>query len=297
MVLMSFVGIGHTIFEFNNLVYGESVGTEGVGAVSPNAVYARADSHIILDRRGIFVYQGGLTVNSISNDIFSGTFDDAGDVDTDQIDKEFIFFMDKTNELYCFYTELNASSPGTFPDKALILNMDSGIWRKRKFPIALTFASAREGGEGIRIIDLTGTIAEQSWTIGAGSATGANPVIMLGSESPLSVYEYDFVSAEDDGSAIPWFHRTKELSAYDRTQRLDQVEIVYRGTEATIKVRGDDGLFADYATIPATGQLTRFVTDEAQIVRNVVQLEISGTGGCEIGSISVLRKEESRHGL
>ena len=107
MVLMSFVGIGNTIFEFNNLVYGESVGTEAVGAVSPNAVYARADAHIILDRRGIFVYQGGLTVSPISNDIFSGTFDESGDMDTDQTDKEFLFFLDESNELYCFYKELN----------------------------------------------------------------------------------------------------------------------------------------------------------------------------------------------
>jgi hypothetical protein len=296
LVRCTFIG-GTDVYAWKAINFGESTGTEGVGLVSPNAIHADDDSHVFLSNKGVFEYRGGLSLTHISEAIFFGTFDSEGDLDHNKIHRAFVQFMDRRRELHCFY----ADDTATFPNKAVILDLSNGKWRKRRWADEMSCSSSRDDVEAVAIQDLVGTILEQTWTYAGMAAAGNTPLLMLGSYG-TQVYEYNYVNPMDDDADIPWHFYTKKFRYVDRVGRHDWVAIQAAGAAASIaRVPASDPAGdpdGDHTKAIAASAPMREVRGHMQYTDEAIQYKIWGDGGgAELGSLSFKVREESRWGL
>lgn len=302
IVRQEFVGAAFELFRFRTMVFGEVLGAQGVGAVSPNGVFALTDQHVIFAQEGVYLYQGGNSVRLISEKIFSGTFDIDGDVDPDKTHRSFVQFFDRLNELFCFYADINA----TFPNKALILDAETFTWRKRKFQSGLEYTSSNlrvdSAATGVQIQNLVGTIIEQTFSLGGAAIGGGIPSVLVTADitagATSAVYKFDATTPGEAGTDIDWFLETKDFRAVDRFWRLDWLEIKAKGPAITVSVSFNGGAtFISMGNTVATSTMTktRFFS---QNVSESIRFRFSGSGaGIEIGTIYFKIREEGRWDL
>lgn len=299
IVRMEFVGAAFELFRWRTMVFGEILGAQGVGAASPNSVFALADQHIVLAQEGIYLYKGGISIELISQKLFAGTFDRDGDVDPNKSLRNFSQYFDRTNEVYFMYADLE----NTFPSKALVLDVETFRWRKRKFLSTFVGSGIRTevNATGIAIINLVGTIIEQTWIIGGAAAQGGIPDVMLVSPTTTTVgrvVRIDYITEQEADNDIAWRVETKDFRAGDRLWRVDWIEIKVKGPAVTIEKSYDNGRsFTDVGVTTATGAFakSRFFIQE---VTEQVRFKFSAdSGGAELGVIQFKIREEARWDL
>lgn len=293
IVRCTFVGVQDNVFDFETIIAGIVMGPYGLGPLSANAIVPTDNTHYIQAQDGIYTYRNSPFVQSqsgdISNDVFENVFSPAGDFDRSAGLRSFGHFLDYTNEIYFFYT----TRGGTFPDRALVLDTEKGTWRKRVFQREITFARLRQKSddEAVRIIDLVGTIQEQTWPIGGSATRSGAPLALIGSTDGF-VYEIDFLSTLEHTSAIPWTVTTKKFHPFDRYLRVDYIEVEYQGFGFDVFRVEDDGSISMYGTLPLSITKTKGRIYK-QFVDRAVQIKIDGNEGTEIGRVSFAWKEES----
>jgi hypothetical protein len=281
---------GDGFFRFDSSIYGEIAGSQGVGAVSANAVFALPDEAVILTSDGIYLYRGGASIQLISNAIFNGTFGAQGDMDGGKLTQNFVHFFDRTNEVFFFYRSTDSVA---FPDKALVLNLISGKFRKRSFIDEITCAGDSSAATGvISIDDLEGTIDEQSWLLGGNAIASGIGTIMLGTVTASRIMEYNYITPNDDGADIAWEVQTKDFSGVHQYLMIDWIEFEFSAASGTVSYSIDSGAnWIDIDTLTGGGDLMprRYhinVTDKK------FRFRIKGTGGsCQIGKLAFRFKE------
>lgn len=294
IVLMEFAGLPFFTFRFMPINFGTTIAAEGVGCVSPNAVFAFTDVHLVVGRSRIYVYRGGSSTDTISAKIFPTFFGVGAVTNRDRLGASFVFYDEFREEIYfCF-----PGGTDIFCRSATVLDLNTGTFRVRNFAHALTAAGSRPltQVEAVRIIDLVGTIIEQSWVIGGAGVPSSGNIIDLCGESPLQVYEYDLASSTDDGVAIVWSITLKAFRLMDRFVRLDFIEVEASGPGFSISTLsgGVFPLFNLYATI-GSDSLFRRVRSYKQIVVEGAQIRIAGTSsGTAIRHLTFKYRPESR---
>ena len=227
IVLMNFQGstAANAFFRFDTAIAGESVGSQGVGAVSPNAVFALPDEAIVLTADGLYLYRGGFNIELISNSVFRGTFGVNGDMDNGNLGQNFIHFADRTNEVFCFYRSNDATA---FPDKALILNLATRKFRKRIWSTEITSAgNVTAAPVFVTIDDLVGSINEQTWLLGGNVVASGKGTILLGTVDLKQVMEYNYITPRDDGGILGWTFESKDFDGVDRDIIIDWVQFEF----------------------------------------------------------------------
>jgi len=292
-VRVGFQGLPTRTFDFKPVNFGETSGSQGVGCVAPNAVFAFTDYHVVASAERIWVNDGSGSVITISDPIFVGTFDIAGDSDRSKVHRSFFFYVEQLDELYFCYP----SSSATFCNRAAVVSLTQNkIWRKRKFGHEMTAAGSRllGAGEAKRIVDLVGTIAQQTWRI-AGTGLGAGtPNIILCGLTPLQVYEYDLSSPKDDTLDIPWFLETKNFRGFDRYIRHDMTALEVLGSATTVsRFKKETATFEPVLSTPIT-TIKRTYKGHKQFISEGIKYRIFGSAaGVEIGPITAHIREES----
>jgi hypothetical protein len=299
IVRMEYVGLPTTTFNFRALNFGETASAQGVGCASPNSVIALLDTHIILSPRGIYSYSGSTVlsssagVQSLSDKIFPGVFSNDGNFDKTKAGLAFVFQLEQFAEIWFCYADTGA----TFPNRALVLNVQSGAWWVRKFGHEMTCAGSRivGAGEGLRIIDLVGTISQQLWALGGAGLVAGVARVMLGCATNNRVYDYDLASTLDDTLAIPWFIETKRFRMYDSFIRHDVSMIEYTGSAFTMsRYRDSSAVYEPIKSVPTATKRT-ISRGYRQFVVEYLKYRLEGTiSGTELGSLSARVREESR---
>lgn len=296
-VIMSFFGQPYATFRFAPLALGESLKAEGFGPVSANAVAGTSDQHIIMDRRGVFVYAGGTEIRDISEKVFGFVFGSDGLINRTTINRSFAHFIEGTSTLWLFYPD----SASSYPNRAAVLDTKQSKWWHRKFNQELTFASASSGSTSTRIIDLVGSILDQRWKVGSGSAVLGAFSVALGvtgiSAAMASVTDamaqYDGITAQEFRQPISWSIDSSEHRG-QRNFLLDHVRLQYKGPVAQLFILRDSknpqlilttvgsGVFEDIEAFPQTVQ------------RRVTFRLIGASSGGEIGELSFKFRDASR---
>lgn len=295
IVRMEFQGLPTRTFNFRPINFGETVGSQGVGCLSPNSVFAFLNFHVVASAERIYIYDGGMSVTNISDRIFFGTFDSSGDVSREVAHRSFFFYIEQLDELYFCYPESGTSN--VFCTRAVVVSLNKqNVMRKRKFNHEMTAAGVRllGAGESVRIIDLQGTIAQQTWRIGgSGLGTGA-PSILLCGNAPDQVYNYDLQSPTEDGLAISWVIETKHFRLFDRFMRVDALIIFASGSSFHLaRYNTFDGLWTGMPPISLGGIMQEHRL-HVQFVTEGLKLRLYGSaGGAEIGPIVARYREES----
>jgi len=305
-VIMRFLGQPYATFSFAPLALGESLKSEGFGPVSANAVAGTSNQHIIFDRRGVFIYQGGDEIQDISSKIFAKVFGSSGLLNMTNIGRSFVHFVAGTSTVWLFYPDSSAG----YPNRAAVLDIRTGKWWHRLFNHEISFASASSGSTSTRIIDLVGTIVEQQWKIGTGSAVVGAQSVLLGitgmdptatpveaddPDSTDSVAQYDGIAAKEFRQVIDWSFDSVERIAQHQF-RLDHVRVRYKGPAAELFILRDSG---DPESIMDLSASATFIDYEVfpQTVQRLLQFRISGSGtGAELAELSFKFREEARWG-
>lgn len=304
IVTMSYQGAsGNAFFRFDTSIYGEIAGSQGVGAVSPNAVFALPDEAVILTSDGIYLYRGGFNIQLISDPVFKGTFGAQGDMDGQSLNLNFVHFFDRTNEVFFFYRSTIATA---FPDRALVLNLSTGKFRKRDlggFTHNQEITCAADTSDVptfTAIDDLVGSIDDQAWLLGSDAAVSGIGTVLLGTNELDYVMEYNYITQlEDDLPFIAEF-RTKEISAGDRHITLDWIEFNMAATVGAVFYSTDLGQtwigindWASDADIPGGGSSSDIKPRRMHlnITDRRFQFRVRTVGSAEIHGMSFRYKE------
>lgn len=293
IVRHEYVGTSIKLFNFRTTVHGLSAGAEGVGVVSQNSVFPLSNMHLLLSRDGIYRYQGGFSIQKISDPVFPGIFDAAGRFAKENGHRAFVQYIDETDEVFFFYPIVGA----TYPERALILNLRSGAWSNRVFPQEFSGFGERIATNSIQIQDLQGRIIDQNWNMLSKLVSGEVPTIVLGG-SNNKTYEYNFLAGDDAGTAIPWFMETAEINTLHRSHRYHRYDFLMAGDSVTIAYSIDGGsAWVTLGTV-SPGAALDMVRLYKQIVADRLQLRFSGSGrGAQISSVALMHREERRWGL
>ncbi len=239
ITMVTYQGKVGAFFRADTAVYGEAAGSQGVGAVSPNAVFALPDQAVIQTSDGIYLYRGGASVELLSDDVFKGTFGAQGDMDGNALAQNFNHFFNRTNEVFFFY---RSTSSTAFPDKALVFDLSTKAFRKRKFTDEIACAGdISDTPTAVTINDLVGTIDEQSWLLGGDAIVTGIGTVLLGTVTSLYAMEYNYITVEDAGTIISWEFQTKDFDGVDKYLTLDWVEFDAAAIAATVSYSTDRG--------------------------------------------------------
>jgi hypothetical protein len=299
VVRMEALGTADFTFSFVPTIFGEAVSSAGVGAVSQSAVFAVGDRHIIMTQAGVFSYTGGFTAEQLAiPKVFRKFFDSTGEISESKQDRNFVHYIDGQDEMFFFYV----LEGNEFPDRALVVDLSKGVWRKRVFAHQFTFADTMTDVSVTRIIDLVGDIASQNYPIKSPALGSSVKTTILGSADTASkvVYQYNFIAADDAGTAIAWDITSKTFLWLDKEHRVDWFEMDISGDSVTFAVSIDGGKTFTLSTMLSPGAapvLTRTQDKIDQFVANSITMKWSGTGGFSLGPVSMRHKEESRWSL
>jgi hypothetical protein len=290
----SFLGALNEMFHFRAVNFGQSIKFEGAGVGSPNAVYATADEHVILNSKGVYIYRGGSAIEKVSDPLEPEVFGARGWFDTTKENAAFITEFERRQWLLFFVP----TALVTYPNKAIVYDMTYRVWLgTRTFNIQCAAAAPRVGGSAIRYIDLVGTMAQQTWSAVSGILTGQSlsTVLCGGGGANGNVYEYDYArTAHANGSNISGELYTKLFTGMDRPFRVQWVEVEHRG-QVYLYLGSDDHGWISKGPFPATGaplQRTRVNVD-----RTFDEMQIRGIvikSGSAIRSIAVKSREAAR---
>ena len=198
---MAYVGSTNFLFAFAGAVSGSSIGTvnigEGIGCVSPNALFSTGDNHIFLAPNGIYSYSGGYSADLISQNVTKGYFDFGGLIDSKNIHRTFIAYMEEHRELYFFIPINNLS----YTDTALVLDINSvtgsasglsaltgGVsprFRTRKFPGPISGAGVCITQTSVTWASAEGAWDDQPYTWGDEFLGSDVPTVTIGSSEAV----------------------------------------------------------------------------------------------------------------
>src|SRR6185312_9580325 len=122
-------------------------------------------------------------------------------------DQVFTIYVKERHEIWIFYPSSNAS----FPDTLLRYNIDKGVWFLRQFANTVLGGSLFDNSGSTVWSAATGTWVEktQSWASRTfGSVTAS---VLLCSPDTDQVYVYDYVSTEDDATAVDFRWTSKDF--------------------------------------------------------------------------------------
>lgn len=299
IVLQEYVGLPWQTFRWTAVNFGRSISSEGVGCVSPNGVFGFTDVHLVIGRNRIYTYRGGDRTDTISHKIFKHTFGVGGRFNRGKMTRAFTFYDEVNDEVY-----FGAPGSGVFPTSFAVMDASTGSWRLRRMAHEITCAGIRPvtATDIIRIVDLVGTIAEQSWIIGGGGVPEGAGIIMLGQvDTPVAtgyVVDYDLVTPNDDGVAISWFIETKAFRGHDRYARCDFIEVEATGPLFVIqRYQAKVGLFTTVKMTSATAGKKRERANK-QFVEEALRFRLVGsTSGNELSTLAFKFRSESRWAL
>lgn len=290
IVMMEFEGSATRVFFFRPVVFGRSEAAIGVGAVSANSVAAAGSAHMILSHDGIYRYAGGLALELVSLKVDDFAFGSGGEISRPLLHRSFVQFIDARNELMIAYCK----DGQTYPNQALMLNLETGNFWRRVFTRNITSAESHSSNTGITIADLEGTIAEQLWIIGSGLTIVGSPTILITSDSSGNqVYEYDFVSTTDAGMFITWRLTTKIWKAFVKQMRWQWHQFRIRGEGFVITAISGGASFPIAVLVTTTTYASQRYALE--ILGESLQYRMAGTGSFELGDLAYAAREETNY--
>lgn len=280
------------VFQFIPMVYGEESTKQGLGAVSPNSIFAANDVHFVFGARRFYIYRGGLSAEVIDDDIFKLVLGVGGLADKSKLHLNFVHYIDDRDEVWFIF----ADSISSTPNQAVVYDRRAGAWWRRKFTRGITAAGLRSAASGARIIDLEGNIAEQDWVIGTGPLVEGSEAMLFASADG-NIYQYDLSSTTEAGTQIEALARSREYRSSYGSLRFDTLEVITVGSSMTFGLDYDDGKKSvSLGTTPISGVPIRSKFHR-QITSPSFQLSITANGGASLLGWSVRFRRESRWSL
>jgi len=262
-----FVGTDDTLFNIETMVTGEGIN-------SVDSVIDLGDKHAFIGQANIYEYEGGFTIDSIGDAIFSKVFGQDGELNASHRDKIFAIYVEEVDEIWIFYPSTDA----TFPDKCLRYNISKKTWVEREFPLTFAGYGLYTRSTNITWNDLVGTWLQQTWRWGSTKLTANSPTTHLLDPVNLRVLEYDYSALTDNGTDISWSIETRDYYNPRFRQRVDSMDISCAGTSILVEYSTNKGAsWATYGTVTPTAAIEVYMISK-QISAKRLRWRFSGTG-------------------
>jgi len=265
---MAYVGSEDQLFDIQRMVSGD-------GMVAVNAGVGLKTYHLIMDSTKIFRYDGGFSIDDISPKIFSDFFSKDGDTNTSKLGLSFALLVSELDEAWFVLPSASEDEPNTVIKYSIVEKK----WSVRTLTHNVLGFGTYRLQTAKTWAELEGSWVEQQWEWSSKSLAVGAPTILLCGHEPKQIYEYDFVSATDGGTSIPFSLETKDFDSPTAKLRLDMIEFVTKGESVIIEASVDRGVtWATLETVSLTGTYSRYRVFK-QFVGITARYRFSGVGG------------------
>lgn len=279
---MEFQGLPDQTWQFTRTIDGE-------GAINQDAVINLGDEHLFMGNANIYRYDGNFSIDPVGDNIFDKIFAQDGELNPEFSSRVFAVYVEELDEGWWFYPAGNDE----FPKTMLKLKVSTRAWSIRKFSIKMSgfgFFQAQN--------DVTWQTAVGTWAAFAGpwlsKAIQSNaPTLHILSQDQLRVYEYDYITAADDGVAIAFEFITKDFYVPNRELRFDRYDFMMKGSSVLIEASFNQG--ASFETLGTVSPGNVFSRQRLfkQFIGRSVRFRFTGSGGFGLDWLAFKFKRES----
>ncbi len=257
-----------TIFNFDTVVNGD-------GALSVHSVSVLQDRHIVVGNTNIYEYRAGFELTPVGLEIYNDLFSHEGDLDVGRKDEVLSIYIEELNDVFVFFP----SSSSSKIDMYARIDIETGSWFFRTLTDELSGVGKNTKQSSITWNDLVGPWTDQTYAWNSQTLLSGAPVLHLLSPTLNEVFEYDYSTPQDDGTAITYSHETKDFESSDRQIRTDRFEFKMRGTSIKVEYSLDEG--ATWITLKTfmPGAAMKRVKTWKQLVTRTIRFRFSGSGG------------------
>src|SRR6185312_891662 len=246
---------------------------EGEGAISSGGIAETGGSHIVIGNQGIYQYVGGYDLTEIGNSIYYKTLAITGDLNPTKKDCVFAFYVGELDEVWMFYPSTNSN----VPDTMLRVVLENNAWFVRKFFNSMSGFGFYLSALSRTWSSLVGSWAAQTWTWDSKVTLANAPITLLCDSVNSQVYNYDYITQNDNGNAINWYFVTKDFGMRDFFIRLNAIILNGRGNNVLVEISLDQG--NSYSIMGAVNFGTSFSRQKLykQTVSEFIRFRFSGT--------------------
>lgn len=263
------------------------------GTFNQDCVINLGDEHIFFGNANIYRYDGNFNIDPIGDAIFPKLFSQAGELNPTYASRVFGVYVEELDEAWWFYP----SGSDEFPMNIIKLKVSTNAWSEREFVDEFTgFGFFRAQG------DVTWATASGTWAAFTGPWVSkeiqANaPTIHLLSKTNLRVYDYDYITALDNGSAIAYTVETKDFYISNFLLRFDRYDFRISGSNVLIEASYDQG--SSYETLGTVSPGTAFqkLSLYRQQVASSIRFRFTGTETFGLEWVGIRYKAESIQGF
>lgn len=283
-----YVGSADLLFKFTTVVTQH-------GAVSPASVVDLGESHLVMSENMFYEYRGDFDVGEgIDEPIHSRIFGADGNLNSGKRNASFGIYVEELREVWFAYPRGDNDAPNTI----LRYRTDERTWSYRDLQHDMLGFGLFRADTSLTWSEAPGVWLDYDYSWNSLQVLVSSPTILLCGESPLQVYEYDYISVDDAGLDIDFEFETKDFIQAGFWLRIDWIEFYMVGGETTVDYSTDSGEnWTTYGTIDASPCLcaTRLYGDEGQVTAEQIRWRISGTGqGFRLGWFKMRLKLESQ---
>jgi len=263
------------------------------GTFNQDCVINLGDEHILFGNANIYKYDGNFNLDPVGDEIFDKLFAQDGELNPTYAARTFGIYIEELDEAWWFYP--NGSDE--FPQNIIRLNISTGAWSDRRFLEAFTgFGFFQAQG------DITWATAPGTWAAFTGpwvsKQVQANaPTVHLLSKDTLQVYDYDYVTNEDDGEAIPFEVETKDFYIGDYELRFDRYDFRISGINVLVEASYDQGNNWEVLGTVSPGTVYAKQSLFRQHISRSVRFRFSGSEGFGLEWVGFKFKGESLQNL
>ena len=279
---MEFLGLADQTWQFTRTIDGE-------GAVNQDAVINLGDEHVFMGNANIYKYDGNFSLDPIGDSIFDKIFAQDGELNPEFTSRVFAVYVEELDEGWWFYPSGNDE----FPKNMLKLKVSSGAWSIRKFDVSLSGFGFYQAQADVTWQTIIGT-----WEAYVGPwlskkvQTNA-PTLHILSQDQLRVYEYDYITAADDGTAIPFEFVTKDFYVPNRELRFDRYDFMMKGTSILIEASFDQGISFETLGTVSPGNVFSRQRLFKQFIGRSIRFRFTGSSGFGLSWIGFKFKRET----
>ena len=218
-----------------NYFFEDMIPNEGPNSVLGVAV--TEDYHVVSGKNNVYKYTGNYSLPPIGDPIFHAVFSNKGNLNPQQKHKIALAYIPETEEIWFAYASVNSDSPDTI----YRYNITYGIWYVRQMVNQVLSFNLYQHQNIFTWDDLVGTWADQAWTWDTQVQMQEAQVVHMCSAVSAKVFEYDYNTKLDNGTAISYYVESKDFLAPDIECRFDTLEMYISGTNVVVEYSTDEG--------------------------------------------------------
>lgn len=262
-------------FQWDRLVSGQ-------GVMSSASVVDMGDRHFVVGNKQTYLYTGGFDVQPVDRAIKNLIYGPTAELDIATAGKTCCIYIEEMNDVLIFYQ----TTTGTEPNKTLRYFGDLNVWSTREFDDQVVgFGEATESNS-LTWNDLVGNWEDQTWNWSSTSIAGDLQTILFCSDDG-QVYEYDFLTPDDNTVAQTYEIETPDFSHHNGSLRTDYIELKGSSGSTDIEVSIDEGISWTTLETFTLGTTPAKVRVFHQVSSRTIRYRITGSGSFRLSWFNI----------